>query len=246
MQEVREEGLGNIPSVNVQQLIEAGSHFGHKASKWNPKMAKYIFREKNGYHIIDIRKTVPLLQKVLEFVYNVSSKNGTFLFVCTKKNLKDTILKFANEINAFYVVERWPGGLLTNFETTKQRLLRIKELEGIFEDYNKGKSVYVKKEILEFQREYNKLLKKFGGVRDMENLPDVIYIVDPVKEDLAVHEANLLKIPIVAICDTNADPDLIDYPIPANDDAIKSVSLITSLIVQAIKKGREAGLSWQI
>ncbi|MEO0144296.1 MAG: 30S ribosomal protein S2 [candidate division WOR-3 bacterium] len=235
-----------MPSVNVQQLVEAGAHFGHKRSKWNPKMAKYIFKEKNGYHIIDVRKTVPLLQRALEFAYNVASRNGTFLFVCTKKNLKETILNFAREVNAFYVVERWPGGLLTNFETTKQRLLRIKELEGIFEDYNKGKSVYVKKEIVEFQKEYNKLLKKFGGVRDMENLPDVIYIVDPVNEDLAVHEANLLKIPTIAICDTNADPDLITYPIPANDDAIKSVSLITSLLVQAIKKGREVSLSWQI
>ncbi len=246
MQEVREEGLGNIPSVDVKQLLEAGAHFGHKRSKWNPKMAKYIFTVKNGYHIIDVRKTIPLLQKALEFVYNIALKNGTFLFVCTKKNLKDTIVKFASEVGAFYVVERWPGGLLTNFDTTKQRLRRIRELEDIFIEFNKGKSIYVKKEIIEFQREYEKLLKKFGGVRNMENLPDVIYVVDPVNEKLAVHEANLLKIPVIAICDTNADPDLIDYPIPANDDAIKCVSLITSVLVEAIKKGKEASATWQI
>jgi small subunit ribosomal protein S2 len=246
MQEVKEEGLGNIPNVSIQELLEAGAHFGHKRNKWNPKMSKYIFKEKNGYHIIDIRKTVPLMNRALKFAYEVASRNGNFLFVCTKKNLKDTILNFANEARAFYVVERWPGGLLTNFETTQRRLLRIKEIEGIFEEYNKGKSVYVKKEIVEFQREYQKLLKKFGGVRNMENLPDVLYIVDPVHDSLAVQEANLLKIPIIAICDTNADPDLITYPIPANDDAIKSVSLITSLLVEAIKKGREVSLSWQI
>ncbi len=246
MQEVRGEGLGNIPNVDVKQLLEAGAHFGHKRSKWNPKMAKYIFTVKNEYHIIDVRKTVPILQKALEFAYNTASKNGTFLFVCTKKNLKDTILKFASEIEAFYVVERWPGGLLTNFDTTKQRLKRIRELEDIFVEFNKGKSIYVKKEIIELQREYEKLLKKFGGIRNMENLPDIIYVVDPVNEKLAVHEANILKIPIIAICDTNADPELIDYPIPANDDAIKSVSLITSLLVEAIKRGKEVSSIWQI
>ncbi|MCS7244861.1 MAG: 30S ribosomal protein S2 [candidate division WOR-3 bacterium] len=246
MQEVKEEGLGNIPNVKIEQLLEAGAHFGHKKSKWNPKMAKYIFREINGYHILDLRKTILLLENALRFIYDIASKNGNILFVCTKKNLRDTIVNFANEAGVFYVVERWPGGLLTNFETTKQRLIRIKELEGIFEEYNKGKSVYVKKEIVELQKEYDKLLKKFGGVRSMEDLPSAIYIIDPVNEKLAVHEANVLKIPTIAICDTNADPELITYPIPANDDAIKSVSLITSLVVETIKRGKQAGLTWQI
>ncbi len=241
MERPREEGLGSTLSVNItlNDLLEAGAHFGHKRRKWNPKMKKYIFKERNGYHIIDVRKTIPLLQKAAEFAYETAKRGGTFLFVATKKNLKDIVRSFAEEAGAFYVVERWPGGLLTNFQTTKQRLKRLREIEAILEEYEKGESVYVKKEITKLKKEYEKLMKKFGGVRGMEDLPDVLYVIDPVHEKIAVHEANLLNIPVIAIIDTNGDPDVIDYPIPANDDAIKSISLITRVIVDAIKKGRE-------
>ncbi len=242
MERPREGDLGSTPSVNItiNDLLEAGAHFGHKRMKWNPKMKKFIFGERNGYHIIDVRKTIPLLQKAYQFVYETARKGGTFLFVATKKNIKDVIRQFAEEVGAYYVTERWPGGLLTNFETTKQRLAYMRELEARFEEFEKGEGVFIKKEIVRMKKEYEKLKKKFGGVRGMDNLPDVLYVVDPVHEKLAVHEANILRIPIVAIVDTNADPDLIDYPIPANDDAIKSVKLITSVIVDAIRKGRES------
>jgi len=223
--------------VTMKQLLEVGVHFGHQTKKWNPKMKKYIYTDKNGIYIIDLQETQRLLIEAYEYVKKVASEGGIILFVGTKKQTQDIIESYARECGMPYVKNRWLGGTLTNFETITKRTKRIDEIEdmeksGIFEKLPK-------KEVLGIRKEYEKLLLNIGGIRNMKKLPDVLYAIDPNKEMIAIKEARKLGIPIVAITDTNCDPDLIDFVIPGNDDAIRSCSLITSVICEAIKKGKE-------
>ncbi len=223
--------------VTMKQLLEVGVHFGHQTKKWNPKMKQYIYTDKNGIYIIDLQETQRLLVEAYEYVKNLASQGGSVLFVGTKKQIQDIIESNAAECGMPYVKNRWLGGTLTNFETISKRTKRIDEIEnmessGIFEKLPK-------KEVLGIKKEYEKLLYNIGGIRNMKKLPDAIYIVDPNKEMIAVKEAIKLGIPIVAITDTNCDPDLIDFVIPGNDDAIRSCSLITGIIGEAVKKGLE-------
>jgi small subunit ribosomal protein S2 len=223
--------------VTMKQLLEVGVHFGHQTKKWNPKMKKYIYTDKNGIYIIDLQETQRLLIEAYEYVKKVASEGGIILFVGTKKQTQDIIESYAKECGMPYVKNRWLGGTLTNFETITKRTKRIDEIEnmeksGIFERLPK-------KEVLGIRKEYEKLLLNIGGIRNMKKLPDVLYAIDPNKEMIAIKEARKLGIPIVAITDTNCDPDLIDFIIPGNDDAIRSCSLITGVISEAIKKGKE-------
>ncbi len=224
----------------MKQLLEVGVHFGHQTRKWNPKMKKYIYTAKNGIYIIDLQQTMQLIYEAYNFVKGVVSEGGTILFVGTKKQTQDTIENYAKECGMPYVRNRWLGGTLTNFATISKRIRRLEEIEemeesGVFEELPK-------KEVLDIRKEYEKLLYNIGGIRDMKKLPDALYVVDPNKEVIAVNEAIKLGIPIVAITDTNCDPDKVDYLIPGNDDAIRSCSLITSIISKAAKKGNEERL----
>jgi small subunit ribosomal protein S2 len=221
----------------MKQLLEVGVHFGHQTKKWNPKMKKYIYTDKNGIYIIDLQETQRLLMEAYEYVKKVAGEGGIILFVGTKKQTQDIIETYAKECGMPYVKNRWLGGTLTNFETISKRTKRIDEIEdmeksGIFEKLPK-------KEVLGIKKEYEKLLFNIGGIRNMKKLPDVLYAIDPNKEMIAIKEARKLGIPIVAITDTNCDPDLIDFIIPGNDDAIRSCNLITSVICDSIKKGKE-------
>jgi small subunit ribosomal protein S2 len=227
--------LENI--VTMKQLLEVGVHFGHQSRRWNPKMKKYIYTEKNGIYIIDLQQTLQLLIEAYEHVRHVVSNDGIVLFVGTKKQIQDIIESNAKECGMPYVRNRWLGGTLTNFRTVSSRTKRISEIEemeksGVFEKLPK-------KEVLQIKKEYEKLLYNIGGIRNMTKLPDLLYIIDPHKEEIAIEEARKLGIPIVAITDTNCDPDKIDFIIPGNDDAIRSCSLITSIICDAVKKGKE-------
>jgi small subunit ribosomal protein S2 len=221
----------------MKQLLEVGVHFGHQSRRWNPKMKKYIYTEKNGIYIIDLQQTLQLLIEAYEHVRHVVSNDGIVLFVGTKKQIQDIIESNAKECGMPYVRNRWLGGTLTNFRTVSSRTKRISEIEemeksGVFEKLPK-------KEVLQIKKEYEKLLYNIGGIRNMTKLPDLLYIIDPHKEEIAIEEARKLGIPIVAITDTNCDPDKIDFIIPGNDDAIRSCSLITSIICDAVKKGKE-------
>ena len=223
--------------VTMKQLLEVGVHFGHQSRRWNPKMKKYIYTEKNGIYIIDLQQTLQLLIEAYEHVRHVVSNDGIVLFVGTKKQIQDIIESNAKECGMPYVRNRWLGGTLTNFRTVSSRTKRISEIEemeksGVFEKLPK-------KEVLQIKKEYEKLLYNIGGIRNMTKLPDLLYIIDPHKEEIAIEEARKLGIPIVAITDTNCDPDKIDFIIPGNDDAIRSCSLITSIICDAVKKGKE-------
>lgn len=221
----------------MKQLLEVGVHFGHQTKKWNPKMKKYIYTDKSGIYIIDLQETQRLLIEAYEYIKKVASEGGIILFVGTKKQTQDIIESYATECGMPYVKNRWLGGTLTNFETINKRTKRIDEIEemeksGIFEKLPK-------KEVLGIKKEYEKLLFNIGGIRNMKKLPDVLYAIDPNKEMIAVREASKLGIPIVAITDTNCDPDIIDFVIPGNDDAIRSCNLVTSVICDAVKKGKE-------
>lgn len=221
----------------MKELLEVGVHFGHQTKKWNPKMKKYIYTDKSGIYIIDLQETQRLLIEAYEYIKKVAGEGGIILFVGTKKQIQDIIESYATECGMPYVKNRWLGGTLTNFETINKRTKRIDEIEemeksGIFEKLPK-------KEVLGIKKEYEKLLFNIGGIRNMKKLPDVLYAIDPNKEMIAVREASKLGIPIVAITDTNCDPDIIDFVIPGNDDAIRSCNLITSVICDAVKKGKE-------
>jgi len=223
--------------VTMKQLLEVGVHFGHQTKKWNPKMKKYIHTDKDGIYIIDLQKTLELLLEAYEYVRGAVSEGAVVLFVGTKKQTQDIIESYAQDCEMPYVKNRWLGGTLTNFETISRRTKRIDEIEemeksGIFEKLPK-------KEVLGIKKEYEKLLFNIGGIRNMRSLPDILYVIDPNKEIIAVREAIKLNIPIVAITDTNCDPDLIDFVIPGNDDAIRSCDLLTSAICDAVKKGKE-------
>lgn len=223
--------------VTMKQLLESGVHFGHQTRRWNPKMAQYIFTERNGIYIIDLQKTVRKMEEAYIFVRDLAMQGGTLLFVGTKKQAQETVREEAERCGMFYVNTRWLGGTLTNYQTIKKRIQRLRELEqmeeeGVF-------SVLPKKEVMKLRAEKEKLQRFLGGIKDMPGLPDAVFIVDPRKERIAVSEARKLKIPIIAIVDTNCDPDEIDYVIPGNDDAIRAVRLITAKLADAVIEGKQ-------
>ncbi len=224
-----------MPVVSMKALLEAGVHFGHRARKWNPKMKPYIFTERNGIHIIDLQQTIVFLDQIYEVVRDTIADGGTMLFVGTKRQAQETIATEAMRCGMPYVNQRWLGGTLTNWRTMRERLETLKMLErqreeGVFERMTK-------KERLLMDRKLAKMRLRFGGLLTMTRLPDLIYIVDTRREETAVHEANILKIPIIALVDTNCDPDLIDYIIPANDDAIRAIKLLTGVMADAVLEG---------
>lgn len=223
--------------VSMKQLLEAGVHFGHQTRRWNPKMKQYIFQERNGIYIIDLQKTVKMMDVAYNFIRELAARGGKVLFVGTKKQAQDAIKEEATRCGMFYVNQRWLGGTLTNFQTIKTRIERLKEIKKMEEDGTF--EVLPKKEVLVLKREKERLEKFLGGIKEMTEYPDAIFIVDPRKERIAVQEARKLNIPIVAMVDTNCDPDEIDYVIPANDDAIRAVRLITSKIADAVIEGRQ-------
>lgn len=223
--------------VSMKQLLEAGVHFGHQTRRWNPKMARFIFTERNGIYIIDLQKTVKKVEEAYAFLREVAANGQPVLFVGTKKQAQNSIKEEALRCNMFYVNERWLGGMLTNFRTIQTRIARLKELEAMFEDGTT--SQYTKKEVILMQRELEKLEKNLGGIKDMKKLPGAIFVIDSKKEEIAVSEARKLHIPVVATVDTNCDPDLIDFPIPANDDAIRAVKLLASKMADAVLEGRQ-------
>lgn len=222
--------------VTMRQLLESGVHFGHQTRRWNPKMKRFIFTERNGIYIIDLQQSLAYIDSGYEFVKNTVARGGSVLFVGTKRQAQEPIEEQAKRVGMPYVNQRWLGGMLTNFSTMHQRLQRMKELEEIDFDDVAG-SNRTKKELLQMSREYAKLSRTLGGIRDMGRVPAAVWIVDTKKEHLAVDEAKKLGIPIIAILDTNCDPDDVDFPIPGNDDAIRSVSLLTRVIADAVAEG---------
>ena len=223
--------------VSMKQLLEAGVHFGHQTRRWNPKMARYIFTERNGIYIIDLQKTVKKLEEAYNFVRDVATEGKPVLFVGTKKQAQDSVKEEAERAGAYYVNARWLGGMMTNFATIRRRIDRLKQLKAMEEDGTFD--LLPKKEVIKLRLEIEKLEKFLGGIKDMKELPGALFIVDPRKERIAVAEAKKLGIPIVAIVDTNCDPDEIDYVIPGNDDAIRAVKLISATMANAIIEGRE-------
>lgn len=221
----------------MKQLLEAGVHFGHQTRRWNPKMAPYIFTERNGIYIIDLQKTVKKLEEAYMFVRDVAAEGGSVLFVGTKKQAQDSIREEAQRAGAFYVNSRWPGGMLTNFRTIRRRIDRLNQLYKMEEDGTF--ELLPKKEVAKLKKEIDELEKLFGGIKEMKKLPSALFVVDPRKEHIAISEARKLGIPIVAIVDTNCDPDEIDYIIPGNDDAIRAVKLISSVMGNAILESRQ-------
>ncbi len=222
--------------VTMRQLLESGVHFGHQTRRWNPKMKRFIFTERNGIYIVDLQQSLSYIDRAYEFVKETVSHGGTILFVGTKKQAQEPVAEQASRVGMPYVNQRWLGGMLTNFATVNKRLQRLKELEEIdFEDV--AGSAYTKKELLIMRRERDKLAKTLGGIRDMVKVPSAVWVVDTNKEHLAVDEARKLGIPVVAILDTNCDPDLVDYQIPGNDDAIRSVTLLTRVVADAVAEG---------
>lgn len=228
-----------MSTISMKTLLEAGVHFGHKTSKWNPKMKPYIFMARNGIHIIDLQKTVQLAKRAFEALREAASRNEKILFVGTKKQARSAIEREAKRAGMFYINTRWPGGLLTNWRTVRQSIERLKKLEKMEQENSWHLEARTKKEILLLKRELEKLRKHLVGIKDMVTLPENIFIVDPDKEHIAVKEAKKMGIRIFAIVDTNCDPDLIDYPIPGNDDAIRSITLFLETMVDAIIQGKE-------
>ncbi|MCD8025778.1 MAG: 30S ribosomal protein S2 [Clostridiales bacterium] len=223
--------------VSMKQLLEAGVHFGHQTRRWNPKMAQYIFTERNGIYIIDLQKSVKKLEEAYNFVRELSMEGKNVLFVGTKKQAQESIKEEAERAGAYYVNARWLGGMLTNFTTIRKRIARLKQLRTMQEDGTFD--LLPKKEVIKLNLEIEKLEKFMGGIKDMQEMPGALFIVDPRKERIAVSEAKKLNIPIVAIVDTNCDPDEIDYVIPGNDDAIRAVKLIVGAMADAVIEGRE-------
>ncbi|MCL2002581.1 MAG: 30S ribosomal protein S2 [Oscillospiraceae bacterium] len=223
--------------VSMKQLLEAGVHFGHQTRRWNPKMAQFIFTERNGIYIIDLQKTVRKLEEAYNFVRDVAAEGGTLLFVGTKKQAQDAIKEEAERVGMFFVNARWLGGMLTNFKTMRRRVDRLNQLRKMEEDGTFD--MLPKKEVIKLNGEIHKLEKYLGGVKEMHRLPGALFIVDPRKERNAIAEARKLGVPIVAIVDTNCDPDEIDYPIPGNDDAIRAIKLISQTMANAILEGRQ-------
>ena len=223
--------------VSMKQLLEAGVHFGHQTRRWNPKMATYIYTERNGIYIIDLQKTVKKLEEAYSFVREIAANGGSVLFVGTKKQAQDAIREEAERVNMFYVNARWLGGMLTNFKTMRTRIDRLAQLRKMQEDGTFA--MLPKKEVIKHQAEIEKLEKYLGGVKEMKKIPAALFIVDPRKERNAIAEAKKLNIPVVAIVDTNCDPDEIDYVIPGNDDAIRAIRLIAATMANASIEGRQ-------
>lgn len=223
--------------ISMKQLLEAGVHFGHQTRRWNPKMAEYIFTERNGIYIIDLQKTVKKVEEAYDFVRDVAANGGEILFVGTKKQAQETIKEEATRVGMHYVDARWLGGMLTNFTTIKKRIDRLAQLHKMEEDGTFD--LLPKKEVIGLKGEMEKLEKYLGGIKNLKKAPDAIFIVDPRKEKIAISEAKKLGIPVVAIVDTNCDPEEVDYVIPGNDDAIRAVKLVTSTIANAVIEGRE-------
>ncbi|MCL1936147.1 MAG: 30S ribosomal protein S2 [Defluviitaleaceae bacterium] len=227
--------MGNL--ISMKQLLEAGVHFGHQTRRWNPKMSKYIFAERNGIYIIDLQKTVKKFEEAYHAMSEIASEGGDILFVGTKKQAQDSIREEAVRCGMYHVTERWLGGMLTNFKTIKGRIARLKELEKMEEDGTFDS--LPKKEVLGLLNEKNKLEKNIGGIKEMKRLPSALFIVDTKKEAIAIKEARSLGIPIIAIVDTNCDPEEVDYVIPGNDDAIRAVKLVASKMADAILESRQ-------
>ncbi|RLC32045.1 MAG: 30S ribosomal protein S2 [Deltaproteobacteria bacterium] len=221
--------------IKMKQLLEAGFHFGHRTRRWNPKMKPYIFGARNGIHIIDLQKTVRLFETTYKFVVKLVSEGYSVLFVGTKRQSRDAVLEESERCGMFYVKNRWLGGTLTNFQTIQKSVTRLKELEAMKRDGSINR--YKKKEILKMEKELAKLEKNLGGIKDMDELPGAVFVVDPKRDKIAVREARKLKIPVIAIGDSNCDPDEIDFIIPGNDDAIRSIRLICSKIADACIEG---------
>ena len=226
-----------MPKVSIEQLLEAGAHFGHLTRRWNPQMRRFIFAERNGIHVIDLRKTQLLVDVAHDAALEVASKGGRFMFVGTKKQAKEVIAREASRCGAYYAADRWLGGMLTNFATIRKSIRRMEAIEKMEGDgtYDKLK----KKERLVLSREKEKLNRVLGGIRDMNRLPSALFIVDIKKEHIAIDEAHKLGIPIFAIVDTNCDPNIVDYPIPANDDSVRTVELIAKVMADAVLEGKE-------
>ncbi|MBQ6603785.1 MAG: 30S ribosomal protein S2 [Eubacterium sp.] len=223
--------------ISMKQLLEAGVHFGHQTRRWNPKMAPYIYTERNGIYIIDLQKTVGMIDDAYKAVSDVAAAGGTVLFVGTKKQAQDAIANEATRCGMFYVNERWLGGMLTNFKTIQTRIRRMKQIETMAEDGTFD--VLPKKEVIALKKELEKLQRNLGGIKEMKKVPDMIYVVDPKKERICVQEAHALGIPLVGICDTNCDPEELDYVIPGNDDAIRAVKLISGKIAEAVIEAKQ-------
>ena len=223
--------------ISMKQLLEAGVHFGHQTRRWNPKMAEYIFAERNGIYIIDLQKTVKKVEDAYQAIANIVKDGGEVLFVGTKKQAQDSIKEEAERCGMYYVNERWLGGMLTNFETIKTRIKKLAEIDAMIEDGTMD--VLPKKEVAKLMKEKEKLDKNIGGIKEMKKIPDVMFNVDPRKEKIAVQEAHSLNIPIVAIVDTNCDPEEVDYVIPGNDDAIRAVKLIAGRMADAVIESKQ-------
>ena len=223
--------------VSMKQLLEAGVHFGHQTRRWNPKMARFIFTERNGIYIIDLQKTVKKVDEAYNFMREVAQAGEVILFVGTKKQAQESVKEEAERCNMFFVNERWLGGMLTNFKTIETRVKRLKQLEKMAEDGTF--EVLPKKEVIELKKEWEKLEKNLGGIKDMKKIPDAIFVVDPKKERICVQEAHTLGIPLIGICDTNCDPEELDYVIPGNDDAIRAVKLIVSKMADAVIEAKQ-------
>ncbi|MBC7963384.1 MAG: 30S ribosomal protein S2 [Steroidobacteraceae bacterium] len=227
-----------MSSISMKELLEAGVHFGHQTKRWNPKMKPYIFGARNGIYIIDLQKTVRYFKSAYSFVKDAAQGGNTVLFVGTKKQAQDSVAEEAARCGMHYVNQRWLGGMLTNFSTVKQSIDRLKKIDAMFEDGTI--EAYTKKEALQFERDREKLQKTLGGIKTMNKLPGVIFVIDPKNEEIAVQEANKLGIPVVAVVDTNCDPDPIDYVIPGNDDAIRAIRLLSAKMADAVLEGLQA------
>ncbi len=223
--------------ISMKQLLEAGVHFGHQTRRWNPKMAEYIFTERNGIYIIDLQKTVKKIEEAYNFMRDIAAEGGEVLFVGTKKQAQDSIREEAQRVGQYYVSVRWPGGMLTNFQTIRKSINRLNQLEKMAEDGTFD--LLPKKEVLKLRHEMEILEKNYGGIKEMKKAPAALFVVDPKKEHIAIAEAHKLGIPVVAIVDTNCDPDEVDYPIPGNDDAIRAVKLIAETMANAILEGKQ-------
>ena len=226
----------NVPNVSIKQLLEAGVHLGHKTLRWNPKMKNFIFGEKNSIHIIDLTQTVSLIKKALSEVHKCVASGGKILIVSTKKQASETVLKVASETNQYYVNYRWLGGMLTNWKTIQNSIKRLKKLE---QDLSKEDIGFTKKELLKLGKEKDKLKRSLGGIADMKKVPDMLFVIDTNIESLAIKEAIKLNIPIVAVLDSNSDPDGINYPIPGNDDARRSINLYCELLKDTITDAKK-------
>lgn len=230
-----------MPDFTMRQLLEAGVHFGHHTRRWNPKMKPYIFGVRNGVHILDLQQTVPMLDRALKEIRNIAANGGRVLFVGTKRQAQEKVVEASKKCGQYYVNHRWLGGMLTNWKTMSKSITRLREVEQILSS-DKGTGKRSKKELLMLSRELERLEKSVGGIKEMGGLPDAIFVIDTNKEDLAIKEAHNLGIPVFAICDTNSDPDGLEFPIPGNDDALRAIELYCDLVAAAVLDGLQAEL----